>query len=523
MRSIASTAFAVVAAVVVAGCGGGNGDTTPTISSTTRGALLENPPIRVASLTAAAVSAQLQASTSGQQLQAIAGTPACGVDAHYFHYATVGGAGEATTASGALMVPTGAAGTCSGARPIVLYAHGTTTDRRFNIADITNAGNGEGLLLAALYAAQGYIVIAPNFAGYDSSPLPYHPFLNADQQSKDMIDALTAARLALGHIPAATTTDNGKLFITGYSQGGHVAMATHRAMQAAGTTVTASAPSSGPYAIAAQFDANFFGAVSLGSTQFTPLLFSMFKNSYPATFTLKTTDVFEPAYSNGIDTLLPSTTPIATLFAENKLPPTALFNSTPPSGTGSATLDALFPTITPATTPAAEAPLFALGFGTNDLITNAFRAAYVGDALVSPDGVFPTATTGLPAANPTNPMRVAIKANDLRGWTPAAPVLLCGGDADPVIYYAMNTGTMATLWSPFVTAGLVTVLDVDATTPSTNPGFAALQAGFQKVKAATSVAAGGGAAGANAVIQAYHGTLVPPFCAAAARGFFSHF
>ncbi len=79
-------------------------------------------------------------------------------------------------------------------------------------------------------------MVAPNYAGYDSSTLDYHPYLNADQQSKDMIDALTAARTALPHTMTTSTTDGGKLFITGYSQGGHVAMATHRAMQAAGMT-----------------------------------------------------------------------------------------------------------------------------------------------------------------------------------------------------------------------------------------------------------------------------------------------
>src|SRR6202007_2436583 len=105
--------------------------------------------------------------------------------------------------------------------------------------------------LAALFASQGYIVVAPNYAGYDTSTLPYHPYLIADQQSKDMIDALSAARPALPLASLTTVADNGQLFITGYSQGGYVAMATHRAMQAAGTVVTGAAPMSGPSALAA--------------------------------------------------------------------------------------------------------------------------------------------------------------------------------------------------------------------------------------------------------------------------------
>src|SRR4030095_14755170 len=99
--------------------------------------------------------------------------------------------------------------------------------------------------------------VAPNYAGYDTSTLPYHPYLVADQQSKDMIDALTAARSTLPVAQAATTPDSGRLFVTGYSQGGYVAMATHRALQGAGMTVTAAAPMSGPYALAAFVDTVF--------------------------------------------------------------------------------------------------------------------------------------------------------------------------------------------------------------------------------------------------------------------------
>jgi len=50
------------------------------------------------------------------------------------------------------MVPTGAAPGCSGPRPIVLYAHGTQTDKTANIADVTNPANLEEVLVAAMFA-----------------------------------------------------------------------------------------------------------------------------------------------------------------------------------------------------------------------------------------------------------------------------------------------------------------------------------------------------------------------------------
>jgi len=316
-----------IACAGLASCGSDSGSAMMG-TSTDRGTLVYDPPFRIASLNAADFGSQLGASPAGKSLLVVAGAPACGVDFYHIEYNTVGGAGEKTTASGALLVPTGAAG-CSGARPIVLYAHGTQTDKTANLADITNTSNTEGALIAAVFAAHGYIVVAPNYAGYDTSSLPYHPFLNGDQQSKDMIDALVAARTALPQVSSAATSDGGKLFVTGYSQGGYVAMATHKALQAAGMAVTASAPMSGPYALEAFGDAIFFGNVNLGSTVFADLVATSYQRSYSNVYS-SPGQVFEPAYASSAEGLLPSATPLATLFATGKLPQTALFSSTTP-------------------------------------------------------------------------------------------------------------------------------------------------------------------------------------------------
>lgn len=522
---------AVSMAILVAACGGGGSDTggaTATDNSGARGSLQFNPPLRVTSLTASAFQGNLSASSNGQSLLAVAGAPKCGISFYYIQYGTVGGAGEATNATGALMVPSGSDPSCSGARPIVLYAHGTTTDKAYNIANIidsTNAAYGESALVAATYAAQGFIVVAPNYAGYDASKLSYHPYLNADQQSKEMIDALTAARKALPNVGAA---DSGKLFVTGYSQGGHVAMATHKALQAAGQTVTASAPMSGPYALAALGDAVYYGNVNLGSTVFTPLLSTSYQKAYGNIYT-NLTDLYSPAYASGIDTLLPSTTPITTLFQQGKLPQTTLFSSTPPTAPAGSppSLQPTLNAITPPTTPAAQAPLFALGFGSSPLLTNASRLSYLLDAIANPDGAVPSVTTVVAAASPAHPMRQAFKKNDLRNWTPTRPVLLCGGNGDPTVFYSVNTQVMQGFWtapSPAAMgAGLLSVLDVDSAPSGASDPYAAAKVGFATAKSQTAtaaVAAGATDGGVSAVTQAYHGTLVPPFCNAAARGFF---
>ena len=503
---------ALGAALLVAACGGGDGGPLGTQDAKpARGALMQSPPPRITSMTAADFTAILTAKSAS--LLQLAGAPVCGVDVQYIKYGTVGGAGEATDASGALMVPTGSNAKCTGARPIVVYAHGTNITKNYNLAnfaDDTNAAFSEAVLLAAMYAAQGYIVVAPNYAGYDSSSLSYHPYLNADQQSKEMIDILAAAKKALPTLISPTTA-SAKLFLTGYSQGGFVAMAAHRAMQAAGIPVTASAPMSGPYALAAQSDATFYGNVNAGGTIFSPMIFTSFQKAYGNLYTAPS-DIYEAAYATGIETLLPGAYDFTTVVTSGKLPQLALFSNTPPAPA--------FAALTPPTGTGATDALFAMGFGPNNLIKNSARAAYLADAMANPDGVVPAFTTGAPSATAKNPIRIAGAKNDLRGWTPAAPVLLCAGNGDPTVFYSLNTGLMKALWGA-LPAGLVTTLDVDsAVTGATDP-FAAAKMGFAQTKQAMAVAAGANAAAT--ITAAYHGTLVPPFCNAAARGFFSQF
>ncbi len=524
MKRFRSALSAMASAILLAACGGSNTDVAPTNDSTVHGTLVENPPLRIASVDATAFQAQLASSASGQQLLQLTGNPTCGVDFYYLKFYTVGAANEATESSGALMVPTGAAGTCSGPRPIVLYAHGTQTLQTLNIADITNTANTEGALIAAMFAAQGFIVVAPNYAGYDISTLGYHPFLNAAQQSGEMMDILTAARAALPNTFAASTTDSGQLLITGYSEGGHVAMATLRAMQATGAKVTAAAPMSGPYALEAFGDAIFFGNVDLGSTVFGPLITTSYQHAYNNIYTA-TTDVYSSTYAAGIDKVLPNATPIDALFQSGKLPQTALFDSTTP--TQPAALAPLLAVPSDPNNP--QTPLFDLGFGNPYLITNDYRVSYAVDAVTYPDGALampPVAGAPLAATAPMQTLRKALYLNDMRngGWAPMAPTLLCGGGQDPTVFFPVNTKTMASFWSAEVSAGLITVLDVNATPAGP---FAAIQTGFQASQAqllAFYESAAGGSLppeqAAQQLVEGYH-TNVAPFCSLAARAFFT--
>jgi hypothetical protein len=469
----------VALSALLVACGGGGGGGSSFDLTGERGALLASP-APLASLTPA----QFQAAAPASLFQ-VAGTPTCAITFNYFQYGTVGGAGEKTTASGGIMVPTGSAPACQGPRPVLLYAHGTTTEKNFNMA---SPQTGEAALVAAMYAAQGYIVVAPNYAGYESSDLSYHPYLNADQQSKDMMDALTAARKGFASIGANA---NSKLFISGYSQGGHVALATVKAMQAAGMTVTASAPLSGPYNLGFFGDVVYSGTVNLGATIFTPLLTTGFQKSYGNIYS-SPSDIYTAQYSNGIESLLPSTTSLTGLITSGKLPQTCLFEST---------------STTTFTCPA--------GF----LIKTSFRNAVLADAATNPGNP----ATG--SANAVHPLRRAAYQNSLLNFSLRTPSLFCGGNADPTVFYSINTPAARGFFASqsILPAQALIELDVDSAPTGPSDPFAAAKVGFATAKAATDAANGGGVAGATAVVQAYHGSLVPPFCNAAARGFFSQF
>lgn len=514
--------LAVTSSLLLVGCGDDDNDTTITYVTSVQ---------PVATFDADDIDDELQeASAIGK---AVTPDAKCGVTVEKISYPTKGSAGEATNATGALMLPSGTDADCQGDRPILLHAHGTATERYYDFTQVGNLDNPAGVratLMAANFAAQGYIVVVPNYAGYDKSDLDYHPYLNAKQQSQEMVTALDTARSIIKQQQAANNAnylnvkDSGKLFLTGYSQGGHVAMATAQLLEQQGKPVTAIAPSSGPYALAAFGDAIFSGNVNIGATAFAPLLARSLQNVNGKIYR-NPTELFSNQYAG---TNLPSATSFEDLIKAGKLPQTALFQASPTEQ----------------------------GFGFADenyLIQTAYRANYLADVQANPDNLL--AGTGvLPAENPQSELRRALKANDLRGYIPTMPTLICGGNQDPTVFYDLNTGSMAAILqqASAQNASLnVTVLDVDKTNEAdrdqgtvTAIGSAMsnawlmgntidkVQASFAGTvqlvgnNAAQQVIANGGStaqaqqAAQVAVLSTYHAGLVSTACTEATREFF---
>jgi hypothetical protein len=506
-----------------------------------RETLVDGSPKRVASYTAAELEARvarpeansdpmfqgIMRMPSGKALLALAGTGIkCGVDIWSMQYTTVGGAGEPTMASGAVMVPTGGAG-CTGSRPTIVYARSASMQRNINIADLDQNYLGEPELLAALFAGQGYITIATNYAGYDTSPLPYHPYLNADQQSKDMIDSLAAGQALLRRVKAAAR-GNGQLLISGYSQGGYVAMATHRAMQQLGMTVTASASGAGPYAMGLFGDNVFRGTdFTPGDTFQLPLLITSYQKAYGDLY-VSPADLYNPQFAQGIETLLPSVGSPGVLFKTGRLPPKAVFSRTPPAASAGSdmVLQRALQAVTP---PATGGPADAIGarsFGDPALIGNTARAGVLLDAMAHPDGAALSATgVGMPSATAENPLRRAFARNDLRSWTPQSPVLMCSMQSNPWVSYHSHQQLLADLWAE-LPAGRITSIDLEALVlESDSDALRMLKVEFAASReriVANAVDKGATDGGAAALREALHHWLGQPLCMVATLGFFDN-
>ncbi|MEJ8810423.1 prolyl oligopeptidase family serine peptidase [Variovorax ureilyticus] len=506
-------ALAASCLLAMSGCGGGGSGNNSALAlavngaNTTpqRGTALNTVPDRVVRLSVEQFKTLLEADSTGKRVEQAAGVPKCGIDVRYLQYQTVGAKGESVPASGAIMLPAGTDPACNGPRPIVLYGHGTATDRNYDISNITNVNQpaaAEGVIVAAMFAAQGYIVVAPNYAGYDKSSLPYHPFLNADQQGKEMIDALRAARSTLA---ALSASDAGSLLVTGYSEGGYAALAAHREMQATGMPVTASAPMSAPTAVSLQIDYTASGLPGLNSTVFFPLITTSWQKQFGGIYT-NTREIYEDAYANGIDTLLPSYLSREDLFATGKLPRYAFFPA-----------DA---------TPGPLNDSVAVNYGANNLVRQSYLTAWFNDVKANPcpGNVLPATQASFNTASPLAcapalGLRKAAVANDLRNWLPVRPVLMCGGSNDPTVNFNSSLATAGYFRARGMPATSLSVVDLEST--GVNDAYAAARAGFAQAKAQKLASSTGTDAERNqSVAFAYHAELVPAYCMQSVKVFF---
>ena len=265
-----------------------------------------------------------------------------------------------------VLLPSG----CSGPYPVVLYHHGTQLLKSFAMSAPTNL---ETFLVNAYFASQGYVVMMPDYLGYGDSTLAFHPYLDAQSMGDVAIDAVRAGRAFL---KTRNLAENGRLFLTGYSQGGHATMATQRLMErdyAGEFSITASAPMAGFYSLTSTFLDALDTPTDFASVLFAYGLTGMQK-SYGDVYSTPS-EAFRAPWAATVESLFPGKLDLPDLLSQGQLP-----------------------------------------------------VAITGSGGLLTDGIVTTMKT-----NVNSGVRRRLGQNDLIEWTPKAPLTMCHGARDTLV------------------------------------------------------------------------------------------
>lgn len=283
-----------------------------------------------------------------------------GLDIYKITYNTVSYDSTPTTATGTLFVPTEL--TC--AAPLAAYCHGTILKK----TDAPSNRVGE-YIIGLVFSGDGYVVTMPDYLGLGGGS-GLHPYIHAQSEATATIDLMRAARELL---PQLGVSLNDQVFITGYSQGGHSAMATHKMIEEhlpGEFKVSMSSPLSGPYDVSGVQAEVITRDSSYGSPGYLPFVvfsYNMVYNLY---------NDYSQIFVSPYDTLLPP-----------------LFDGS----VGLGTIDALIP----------DTPNLIL----QPALLNDFKN------------------------DPNHPIRQVLRLNDLYRWAPQAPVRMYYCEADELVTY----------------------------------------------------------------------------------------
>ena len=207
-----------------------------------------------------------------------------GIELYKITYTTLDVFGKPDTASGLIILPS------NGKKSFfpVVYQHGTVDDRN----DVPSNVKG-GWEAGAVFAGLGYFTMLPDYLGLGTSR-GYHPYVHAASQSWAATDMLKAAVTFAAN---AGITLNEKLFITGYSQGGHASMALHRDLEKnpmPGFKVAGAAHLSGPYSISTSMLDILLSDKEYGTSGYVPHTLLAYNPIYKLYTNLS--QVIKPAY-----------------------------------------------------------------------------------------------------------------------------------------------------------------------------------------------------------------------------------
>lgn len=280
-------------------------------------------------------------------------------------YLTPNVQGMPSVATGMVAVPSGLAG----AAPLLSASHGTETRR----VDVPSSPDYSFFTAvdSLFVCSGGYVTVGADYLGLGGSP-GMHPFIHASSEATAGIDMLRASKTVCDGLGVSLS---GQLFIAGYSQGGHAAMAIHRDLEryhSGEFDIAACAPMAGPYDVSG----TMLPTILADERQLSPFVVYL-------PYTILSWDL---AYG-----ILPSLSEAVQAPYDSQLP--GLFDM-------EHTADQIMAALPPVA---------------RDVLKPEFLAAVTSD--------------------PQHPVNVAARANDVYDWKPVAPVKLYHGKADTTVPY----------------------------------------------------------------------------------------
>ena len=207
------------------------------------------------------------------------------------NYFTVDKEGNEELASGALFIPENIDNL-----PIISIQHGTETFSK-SVASVSALSSVEGIS-GMMLASMGYLVFVPDYLGFGISDIS-HPYLHAKSLTPCIIDFIRAGRK---HIANKNISLDGKIFLSGYSEGGYLTLATQKEIEENYSNefnLIAVAPLAGPYDLRGTADSVF-----IAKKYSNPIYIGYLLSAYNKIYSMnKLNEMFKSPYSTTITSL----------------------------------------------------------------------------------------------------------------------------------------------------------------------------------------------------------------------------
>lgn len=215
-----------------------------------------------------------------------------GVKLYKIRYTMLDHTNSLDTVSGMIVIPDTEAKS-----HLVIYCHGTSNDK----LDVPSQQRS-GLIESLGFSSFGFTTAAPDYAGLGESE-GYHPYINAESEARAGLYIIDIAYTIMG---SAGVNLGGKLFIAGYSQGGHAGMALHEYIDtelSQSIEVTACAFGSGPYSVSQTMRELISGDEEYVALGFVPFFIRGQQEIYGNIYN-ELSDMFKPAYIPAIESFI---------------------------------------------------------------------------------------------------------------------------------------------------------------------------------------------------------------------------